>query len=58
VKPDHPLCAQYYTGEHREIPVIDYLPMQGVRAALAQSRTNAADARKLHNSAIAPHLHS
>jgi hypothetical protein len=52
------LCAQYYTGEHREIPVIDYLPMQGVRAALAQSRTNAADARKLHNSAIAPHLHS
>ena len=56
VKPDHALRALYYTGEHREIPAINYTLLHGVRAALALSRTSAAEARKLHNPAVAPHL--
>jgi alkaline phosphatase D len=56
VKPDHALSALYYTGEHREIPAINYTLLHGVRAALALSRTSAAEARKLHNPAVAPHL--
>ena len=56
VKPDHALRALYYTGEHHEIPAINYTLLHGVRAALALSRTSAAEARKLHNPAVAPHL--
>jgi alkaline phosphatase D len=56
VKPDHALRALYYTGEHREIPAINYTLLHGVRAALALSRMSAAEARKLHNPAVAPHL--
>ncbi len=56
VKPDYPLRALYYTGEKREIPAINYTYLHGVRAALALSRTSAAEARKLHNPAVAPHL--
>ena len=56
VKPDHALRALYYTGEQREIPAINYTLLHGVRAALALSRTSAAEARKLHNAAVAPHL--
>jgi alkaline phosphatase D len=56
VKPDHPLHALYYTGEHRVIPAVNYLYLHGVRAALALSRTSAAEARKLSNPAVAPHL--
>jgi alkaline phosphatase D len=56
VKPDHALRALYYTGEHREIPAVNYTYLHGVRAALALSRTSAAEARKLHNPAVAPHL--
>jgi alkaline phosphatase D len=56
VKPDHALRALYYTGEHHEIPAINYTMLHGVRAALALSRTSAAEARKLHNPAVAPHL--
>lgn len=56
VKPDHPLHALYYTGEHREIPAVNYLYLHGVRAALALSQTSAAEARKLRNPAVAPHL--
>jgi alkaline phosphatase D len=56
VKPDHALRALYYTGEHREIPAINYTLLHGVRAALALSQTSAAEARKLHNPAVAPHL--
>ncbi len=56
VKPDHALRALYYTGEHREIPAINYTLLHGVRAALALSRTSAAEARKLRNPAVAPHL--
>ena len=56
VKPDHALRALYYTGEHREIPAINYTLLHGVRSALALSRTSAAEARKLHNPAVAPHL--
>ncbi len=56
VKPDHALRALYYTGEHHEIPAINYLLLHGVRAALALSQTSAAEARKLHNPAVAPHL--
>jgi len=56
VKPDHALRALYYTGEHREIPAINYTLLHGVRAALALSKTSAAEARKLHNPAVAPHL--
>jgi alkaline phosphatase D len=56
VKPDHALRALYYTGEHREIPAINYTLLHGVRAALALSKTNAAEARKLSNPAVAPHL--
>jgi alkaline phosphatase D len=56
VKPDHALRALYYTGERREIPAINYTLLHGVRAALALSRTSAAEARKLHNPAVAPHL--
>jgi hypothetical protein len=41
VKPDHALRALYYTGEHREIPAINYILLHGVRAALALSRTSA-----------------
>jgi alkaline phosphatase D len=41
VKPDHGLSALYYTGEHREIPAINYTLLHGVRAALALSRTSA-----------------
>jgi hypothetical protein len=40
VKPDHALRALYYTGEHREIPAINYTLLHGVRAALALSRTS------------------
>ena len=46
VKPDHALRALYYTGEHREIPAINYTLLHGVRAALALSRTSAAEARE------------
>jgi alkaline phosphatase D len=56
VKPDHALRALYYTGEHHEIPAINYTMLHGVRAALALSRTSAEEARKLHNPAVAPHL--
>jgi alkaline phosphatase D len=56
VKPDHALRALYYTGEHREIPAINYTLLHGVRAALALSRTSAAEPRKLHNPAVSPHL--
>jgi alkaline phosphatase D len=56
VKPDHALRALYYAGENREIPAINYTLLHGVRAALALSRTSAAEARKLHNPAVAPHL--
>ena len=56
VKPDHALRALYYTGEHHEIPAINYTLLHGVRAALALSRTSADEARKLHNPAVAPHL--
>ena len=56
VKPDNPLRALYYTGEHREIPAVNYMYLHGVRAALALSQTSAAEARKLHNPAVAPHL--
>jgi len=56
VKPDHALRALYYTGEHHEIPAINYTLLHGVRAALALSKTSAAEARKLHNPAVAPHL--
>ena len=56
VKPDHALRALYYTGEHREIPAVNYMYLHGVRAALALSRTSAAEARKEHNPAVAPHL--
>jgi alkaline phosphatase D len=56
VKPDHALRALYYTGEHREIPAINYTLLHGVRAALALSQTSAGEARKLHNPAVAPHL--
>jgi alkaline phosphatase D len=56
VKPDHALRALYYTGEHREIPAINYTLLHGVRAALALSQTGAAEARKLRNPAVAPHL--
>jgi alkaline phosphatase D len=56
VKPDHPLHALYYTGEHREIPAVNYLYLHGVRSALALSQTSAAEARKLRNPAVAPHL--
>jgi len=56
VKPDHALHALYYTGEHREIPAINYTILHGVRAALALSNTSAVEARKLHNPAVAPHL--
>jgi hypothetical protein len=40
VKSDHALRALYYTGEHREIPAINYTLLHGVRAALALSRTS------------------
>ena len=30
VKPDHALRALYYTGEHREIPAINYTLLHGV----------------------------
>jgi alkaline phosphatase D len=33
VKPDHALRALYYTGEHHEIPAINYTLLHGVRAA-------------------------
>jgi alkaline phosphatase D len=56
VKPDHPLRALYYAGEHHEIPAFNYALLHGVRAALALSRTSAAEARKLGNPAVAPHL--
>jgi alkaline phosphatase D len=56
VKPDDPLSALYYTGEHREIPSVNYLYLHGVRAALALSSKSAAEARKLRNPAVAPHL--
>jgi alkaline phosphatase D len=56
VKPDHALRALYYTGEHREIPAVNYTMLHGVRAALALSRMGAEEARKLRNPAVAPHL--
>jgi len=56
VKPDHALHALYYTGEHREIPAVNYLYLHGVRAALALSKSSAAEARKLSNPSVAPHL--
>jgi alkaline phosphatase D len=56
VKPDDPQRALYYTGEHREIPSVNYLYLHGVRAALALSETSAAEARKKSNPAVAPHL--
>ena len=56
VKHDDALRALYYTGEKREIPAINYTYLHGVRAALALSRTSAAEARKLHNPEVAPHL--
>ena len=56
VKPDHALRALYYAGEHHEIPAFNYTLLHGVRAALALSQTSAAEARKLHNPAVAPHL--
>lgn len=56
VKPDHALRALYYAGERHDIPAINYLLLHGVRAALALSRTSAAEARKLRNPAVAPHL--
>jgi alkaline phosphatase D len=56
VKPDHALRALFYTGEHREIPAVNYTYLHGVRAALALSQTSAAEARKLDNPAVAPHL--
>jgi alkaline phosphatase D len=56
VKPDHALRALYYTGAHHEIPAFNYTLLHGVRAALALSETSAAEARKLHNPAVAPHL--
>lgn len=56
VKPDDPLRALYYTGEHREIPAVNYLYLHGVRAALALSTMSADEARKLRNPAVAPHL--
>ncbi len=56
VKPDHALRALYYAGEHHEIPAFNYTLLHGVRSALALSQTSAAEARKLHNPAVAPHL--
>ena len=56
VKPDHALRALYYTGEHHEIPAINYTLLYGVRAALALSRTSGVEARKLHNPEVALHL--
>ena len=56
VKPDDPLHALYYTGQHREIPAVNYMYLHGVRAALALSQSSAAEARKLSNPAVAPHL--
>ena len=50
VKPDHALRALYYTGEHREIPAINYTLLHGVRAALALSRTSATEAREASQS--------
>ena len=37
MKPDHALRAMYYTGEHREIPAMNYTLLHGVRATLAMS---------------------
>jgi alkaline phosphatase D len=56
VKPDNPLRALYYTGEHREIIAVNYMYLHGVRAALALSQTSAAEARKQSNPAVGPHL--
>ncbi len=56
VKPDHPLRALYYAGEKHEIPAFNYTLLHGVRAAMALSETSAAEARRLHNPAVAPHL--
>jgi alkaline phosphatase D len=56
VKPDHPLRPLYYAGEHHEIPAFNYALLHGVRAALALSNRSAAEARKLDNPAVAPHL--
>ncbi|HET7811503.1 MAG TPA: alkaline phosphatase D family protein [Steroidobacteraceae bacterium] len=56
VKPDHALRALYYAGERHEIPSLNYTMLHGVRAALALSKTSAAEARKLRNPAVAPHL--
>jgi alkaline phosphatase D len=56
VKPDQPLRALYYTGEHREIPAVNFMYLHGVRAALALSKMSAEEARKLSNPAVAPHL--
>lgn len=56
VRPDHPLRALYYAGERHEIPAFNYTLLHGVRAALALSETTPAEARKLRNPAVAPHL--
>jgi alkaline phosphatase D len=56
VKPDHPLRALYYAGEHREIPAINYTLLHGVRSALALSTMTADEARKQRNPEVAPHL--
>jgi alkaline phosphatase D len=56
VKPDHALHALFYTGDKREMPAVNYTYRHGVRAALALSSTTAAEARKQHNPAVAPHL--
>jgi alkaline phosphatase D len=56
VKPDHALRALYYAGKDHKIPAFNYALLHGVRAALALSGRSAAEARKLRNPRVAPHL--